>query len=179
MGRAPTFSVWTPYRTLGDFVVLEKQVLYFCSWVFLIKLNDSGGYYFSLFFPFAFAFNSVLIPPMFIGEAYILCRLLHLNLIKVRHSCFGIKLLSRVLFEQRLRSFFAFAYISCTFDPENHMQCKSCNPAWLFSSAIVGIGLEVHLHEECSTQVKSFQAYGRVPKQFLVTLRRPGDCDDR
>lgn len=96
--------------------MLEKQVLYFCSWVSRIKLNDSGGYNFSLVFPFAFAFNSVLITPAFIGEAYIFCSPLHLNLIKVRNSCFAIKLISRVVFERRLRSFvLLFAYISCTF----------------------------------------------------------------
>ncbi len=107
--------------------MLEKQVSYFCSWVPLIKLNYSCGYYFSLVFPFAFAFNSVLITPAFIGEAYIFCRLLHQNLIQVRHFCFGVKLISRVLFERRLRSFvLLFAYISCTFDPENHRE-NLCN----------------------------------------------------
>lgn len=79
------------------------------------------------FFPFAFAFNSVLITPAFIGEAYIFCRLLHLNLIKVRHSCFGIKLISRVLFERRLRSFFCSLPTShVPFDPENH-RVTLCN----------------------------------------------------
>lgn len=120
VGSAPTISIWT-FIGLWETLLCWKSKSCTCGWESLIKFYDSVrcqfslDYWFSIHFCFKF-FDQTYFKSRFIGEAYVWCPLFHqlllqLNLIIGMYVCCRIKMISRVLLEQRVAiAFFLFSY---------------------------------------------------------------------